>query len=567
MRRIMIGLLASLFAPLIASCGAIDGITGGGGGGGGLPANAVEVTIAYGSEKQVWMEDVVKRYNDAANKLPSGQQIVITATPMGSADSLNRILSGELKPTVWSPASKILIPVANDAWGKANNGAKLVEDNAPQLVLSPVVIGMWEPMARALGWPDKPIGWGDIAELAASGKTWADYGRPEWGPFQFGHTHPDYSNSGIASILAVAYAGTNKTRGLTAADVNADATKQFMADVEGSVIHYGESTGFFGTQMFTRGPSYLSAAVLYENLIIQSRDKTRYPNLSLPIVAIYPKEGTFWTDNPYGILNAPWVSAEQREAATAFQNYLLATPQQQLALQYGFRPADLNVPLGAPIIAENGVDPQQPRTLLEVPSADVIAAVRGIWGENKKRVDVMAVLDISGSMEDEQRLEQAKGALKTFIGQLSDEDGFGLTIFSNTATVLTEISPIGPKRQDILDRIGGLTAGGGTRLLDTVQEAYQTVGALEAGRRIRAVVVLTDGLDNKSTASGDQITALLGQNEEGTSIKVFTIAFGGDADVDLLKRIATASGAKAYAPKPGENGAIEQVYREIATFF
>lgn len=555
-------LILVLLAPTLAACGDVGG--GGGFLGGG---NVVEVSIVYGSEKRAWLEETVQRFNAADQKTASGATIRVVATPMGSADSMNQILSGAIQPTVWSPASRILLPVANDEWGRQNNGATLVDENAPLLVLSPVVIAMWKPMAEALGWPDKPLGWSDIAELAASGKTWADFGRPEWGPVQFGHTHPDYSNSGVSTIIALCYAATGKTRGLTVADVQDPKVAKFVRDVQSGVIHYGESTGFFADQMFNRGPGYLSAAVLYENLVIESYNRDRYPNVSLPVVAIYPKEGTFWSDHPYAILNAPWVSAEQREAADIFLRYLLDRPQQELALRYGFRPSSTDVPLGAPITPENGVDPQQPKTLLEVPRPDVLNAIRGIWVQNKKRVDVMAVLDVSGSMEDEARLEQAKAALRIFVEQLQDDDGFGLTIFSDQATVLTPVSPIGPKRAEVLNRIAGLTPRGATRLLDTVVEAYQEMSASPPGQRIRAVVVLTDGLDNRSERKPQDVLNLLRQDREGYSIKVFTVAFGGDADVNLLKDIASATGAKSYVGKPGERGAIERIYQDIATFF
>lgn len=551
-----------LLAPTLAACG--DG-----GGGGGLlgGGNVVEVNIVYGSEKRAWLEETVQRFNAADQKTAGGAAIRVVATPMGSADSMNQILSGAIQPTVWSPASRILLPVANDEWGRQNNGATLVDENAPLLVLSPVVIAMWKPMAEALGWPDQPLGWSDIADLAASDKTWADFGRPEWGPVQFGHTHPDYSNSGVSTIIALCYAATGKTRGLTVADVQDPKVAKFVRDVQSGVIHYGESTGFFADQMFNRGPGYLSAAVLYENLVIEAYNRDRYPNVSLPVVAIYPKEGTFWSDHPYAILNAPWVSAEQREAADIFLRFLLDRPQQELALRYGFRPGSTDVLLGAPITPENGVDPQQPKTLLEVPRPDVLNAIRGIWVQNKKRVDVMAVLDVSGSMEDEQRLEQAKEALRIFVEQLQDDDGFGLTIFSDQATVLTPVSPIGPKRAEVLNRIAGLTPRGATRLLDTVVEAYQEISASPPGQRIRAVVVLTDGLDNRSQRSAQDVLSLISQDREGYSIKVFTVAFGGDADVNLLKDIANATGAKSYVGKPSERGSIERIYQDIATFF
>src|SRR5262249_41368605 len=156
--------------------------------------------------------------------------------------------------------------------------------------------------------------------------------------------------------------------------------------------------------------------------------------------------------------------------------------------------------------------------------------------------------------------------LKSFIQQLSDEDGLGLTTFSSTATVLSPISPLGPKRQQLLDQVGGLFPQGGTRLFDTISEAYQPLSAEPQGQRIRAVVVLTDGEDNKSSLTADALVSQLQQDQEGRSVKVFTIAYGNDtgASADALKRIAQASGAKSYQ---SNTTGIEQVYRDIATFF
>jgi hypothetical protein len=123
-----------------------------------------------------------------------------------------------------------------------------------------------EADGRGVGVADKPIGWADIAALATSEEGWATYDYPEWGNFKFGHTHPAYSNSGIVSVIAEAYAGVGKQRGLTLEDLQEPELKAFMGDVESSIIHYGISTGFFATRMFEGGPSYLSAAVMYENL-------------------------------------------------------------------------------------------------------------------------------------------------------------------------------------------------------------------------------------------------------------------------------------------------------------
>jgi Ca-activated chloride channel homolog len=325
-------------AFLLSACGSVQSL---------VQAASVKVTILYGSEKQQWLDPLVKQYNDAQHKTAGGKVIVVDATALGSVESGDMIISGASQPTVWSPASGLYIPVENAAWRKTHSD-DLVTGTPDNLVLSPVVIAMWRPMAEALGWPNKSLGWADIAQLATSDKGWAAYNYPEWGQFKFGHTHPNYSNSGLVSVLAEAYAATGKQRGLTAADLQDPKVQTFMSQVESSIIHYGTSTGFFADRMFQGGPSYLSAAVMYENLVAAQEDaRLKGTSSQLSVVAIYPKEGTFWSDHPYAILNAPWVTAEQREAAKDFEAFLLDKPQQLAAIALGFRPADPSVPLTA----------------------------------------------------------------------------------------------------------------------------------------------------------------------------------------------------------------------------
>jgi Ca-activated chloride channel family protein len=129
------------------------------------------------------------------------------------------------------------------------------------------------------------------------------------------------------------------------------------------------------------------------------------------------------------------------------------------------------------------------------------------------------------------------------------------------------MSPIGSKRQQVLDQIGGLFPDKGTRMVDTLREVYATLSAEPPGQRIRAIIVLGDGADNESgEGSTAALTSELSSENEGYSIKVFTIAYGTGTDVnlDLMRQIAEASGAKTYESGPTD---IEQVYRDIATFF
>ena len=548
--------IITILSLLLSACGVLENV---------IPSPTVTVTIVYGSEKQEWLEPLVQQFNDAQNKTSAGNKIVVEATAMGSIESVRGIIEGTLQPTVWSPASSVYIPVANAEW-KNTHADDLVVGTPKDLVLSPVVIAMWRPMAQALGWPDKALGWEDVAQLAISEEGWSAYGHPEWGPFKFGHTHPAYSNSGIVAIIAEAYAGAGKQRGLTESDLQAPELREFMTEVESSVIHYGTSTGFFGNRMFERGPSYLSAAVLYENLIVaQETKRINGQSSQIPVVAIYPKEGTFWSNHPYAIVNAPWVTAEQREAAGLFENFLLDRPQQLKSLEYGFRPADPSIPLTAPLDTQHGVDPNQPQTILEVPSAAVIKGIETLWRQTKKPVDLVVVMDISGSMRGD-KITSARSSLLQFINKLDDRDCLRIDLFNDQIATLTPLTPIGEKRQQVLDSVSGIFEQNDTSLYDAILNAYSDLQEEGNPDHIRAIVVLSDGEDTYSTATLDQVIQQIqsSEGEGGNAIKVFTIAFGEDADSDILKQIAEPSGGRQYNSSPET---IQKIYDEIATFF
>jgi Ca-activated chloride channel family protein len=478
---------------------------------------------------------------------------------------MDGILSGEIQPTVWSPASSVYLPVGQKLW-RGQHGGDLWTGTPNDLVLSPVVIAMWRPMAEALGWPDEPIGWADISELAISEEGWAAYGYPEWGRFKFGHTHPDFSNSGLVSAVAQAYAGSGKQRDLTPEDLDSPELRDFMTQVESSIIHYGSSTGFFGRRMFERGPSYLSAAVLYENLIVaQESRRLSGESPQLSVVAIYPTEGTFWSNHPYVILDAPWVTDEQKEAARHFENFLLAKPQQSRAIELGFRPADPSIPLTSPLDAEHGVDPQQPYTVLEVPSAEVIQQAQRIWRDVKKPVDLMLVIDTSGSMEGS-KIAAARTSLVEFINLLSNRDRVGVLAFSDQINALTPLSPLSDKREDTTRRVSAIIEGGDTRLYDATLAAYELLEEEGDPEHIRAVVVLSDGDDTASQRNMQNVMVKAGDvgEEGGNAIKLFTIAYGDDAATDVLRQMAEASGGRLYH---GDPETIDKVYAEIALFF
>jgi Ca-activated chloride channel family protein len=521
---------------------------------------ATRILVAYGSEKKAWLEEQMAAFNAGGPKLASGAPFVVEGKAMGSGEAMRDIVEGRLQPAVFSPASGAYLALLDHAWLSRAGNTKGIAGAGESVVLSPIVIAMWRPMAEALGWPKQALGWSDVITIGRDPAGWGGKGHPAWGRFKLGHTHPEYSTSGLLAVLAEAYAGAGKTRGLTAADLQARKTQEFTAAVEAAVVHYGKSTGFFADKMRDRGPAYLSAAVLYENLVIESYAA----RTEMPLVAIYPREGTFWADHPYAVLAAaPWMTPALREGAAAFLAHLKGRPAQERALALGFRPADPAVAISAPVDAAHGVDPKQPQTLLEVPDAATLDQLLALWRTTKKTSDVTLVFDKSGSMGG-QPLTQAKAGARAFLDGLAPRDTVSLLFFDSQL-----YPPVGPRsgadKAALATEIEGTTASGGTALYDAVIAAYDGANARARATpdRIHALVVMTDGNDENSTSSLELVKKKL-TGEEESPVKVFTIAYGAQAAGGPLAAIAEAGRG---SPSTGTVENIVQVYRDIASFF
>jgi len=523
---------------------------------------AINLLFTYGSEKEDWIKEVTLRFNAGDHRTAAGKRVWVKAVAQGSGELIDDLLSGVQKAHLTSPASAAFVKLGN-AQSRARTGKDLIGESR-NLVLSPVVIAMWRPMAEALGWGQKPVGWSDILALTRDPGGWATHGHPEWGAFKLGHTHPEYSNSGLISLLAEAYAGAGKVAGLSLEDVRRPQTAQYLKGIESAIVHYGSSTGFFGKRMFEGGPGYLSAAVLYENMVAESYGPQYH--LPFPVVAIYPKEGAFWSDHPVGIVEREWVTPEHRAAAKLYVDFLLDRPQQEAALHFGFRPAAVEVPLGAPVDAAHGVDPKQPQTTLEVPPVEVIDAVLKLWRENKKHSDITLVLDRSGSMREEAKMENAQAGADQFLTLLDPSDTFSFLTFNASPAWVVQGVSLGQARPSLSQALHGVFPDGGTALYDAIALAYDQ--KLDEVRKdpgkIAAIVVLTDGADTDSRLSLRELVEKIRGGGESRGVRVFTIGYGKEARKDVLKSISDATQGRSYEGDPTN---IRAVFRDISTFF
>jgi Mg-chelatase subunit ChlD len=350
--------------------------------------------------------------------------------------------------------------------------------------------------------------------------------------------------------------------------VYGDEVREAFRELELQTYHYGTSTRRLCEAMAAHGPAYLHAISTSE-INVQACNYYQ-PNLRYPLVFIAPEEGTFWSDNPYCLVDADWVTAEQREAAELYRDYLLGEEAQQIAIDEWLRPVDQSIALRPPIDRAHGVDPAMtPATvpsLLSV-SGETTDAIIDLFYQTKRPATLVVLLDTSQSMEGE-KLNRALSAPQRFLDFLERDDEVTIYRFGDDVVVLEPAGRVGEVKESLRDTVGSLFAEGNTVLYDAICEGIETLQEQVAEDEatgephLYGVVLLSDGQDTNSERSeSEMMYSCLPATEAMTGIKVFTIAYGDDADGELLTRIANRTNANSYTAAPET---IEAIYEQIA---
>jgi Ca-activated chloride channel homolog len=610
MRRKPLRALAVALVALALAAAACSGGDDDDGNSGGAstedPGDCVPVDMAVSSEKIALLSDLADQFNDSdASDLGDGDCafVRIEVKASGAATRLltdgwpDPAVSGP-QPVVWSPAASSWAAILNQRL--SDQGEPEMATDAEPFMLTPLVIAMPEPMAEALGYPETPIGYADILRLANDPAGWGAFGHPEWGPFRLGKTNPNFSTSALSATIAQYYAATGKTADLSLEDLNRPEVQQFARGVESSVVHYGDITQTFLNNWFrndVRGTAltYASAVAVEEKSVIDYNkgnpdgvlspgEEAREPRI--PLVAIYPKEGTLYSDNPFIVLDAPWVTDQEREGARAFEEYVKRPEVQRRVLEGGFRPGNPDVPIGEPISAKWRVDANQPQTLLEVPAPEVLTALLDRWAQDRKRGRVTLLVDVSGSMGDPAdpeagatptKLDLAKTAVVEALDEFAPDDDVGLRMFTtglgpNQDEEWMDLVPIGPlagQRESIARSVDDLFPLEGTPLYTATEDTYDDMIDAFDPARINAVVLLSDG--RNEDPQNDDLEGLLRHLRAGSEgatsqpVRVFAIAYGGDADFESLRRIAEATNAQVYDASDATT--ISQVFTAVVSNF
>lgn len=471
-------------------------------------------------------------------KIAEATGITLKMRYAGTLEAVEKLQGGEELDLAWLANNKyaLLVPAA-----KARIAA------SERTMLTPVVLGLKESKAKALGWKDNPnVTWKNIADAANQGK------------FTFGMTSPSSSNTGFSGLLGLAAALSGKGDALEEKDIDA---KSLAAFFKAQRLTAG-SSGWLA-EAYLREQDKVDGIVNYASTLLSMN---RGNDLKEKLVLVYPQDGIVTADYPIMLINPT-----KREAYNKVVTYLRG-----VEFQTAMATSTLRRPVNPDVVLAD--QPKQALIELAFPAKlEVVDAILTAF-DNQLRLptDSTFVLDTSGSMSGD-RIKSLRAAMLNLAGAdasisgkfakfrnrervslLPFSDGFSSTEqfdmgegANNNQTAIAALS----------ERVKGLKAHGGTAIFSATQQAYMDAAARRAQdpSRFYTIIVMTDGLNNEGI-NVNQFTDWYQQLPAADKgIKIFPVLFG-EANPDELKQLADLTGGRTFDSR---KSSLQSIFKEI----
>jgi Ca-activated chloride channel family protein len=401
-------------------------------------------------------------------------------------------------------------------------------------MLSPVVMGVKESVAQAWGWVNNSnITWRDIAAKAENGEL------------HYAMADPAASNSGFTALVGVATALSGGGDALTPGDIDHAQLGGFF---KGQQLSAG-SSGWL-VDAYVKEQGRLNGLINYESVLMALNKSGQ---LQERLVLIYPKEGIITADYPLMLVNA-----QKRGEYNKLVAYLTSPEFQQKMMEQTLRrPVIPQVKLSAEFASPLLVELAFPTDLTAIDKL-----LFSYEDRHRRTSHAFFVLDVSGSMQGQGRMQSLQTALKNLAGQdhslsgrftrFRNRETLTFVPFDNQVYQAQTFTIDNPETQStsmqaVRQFADSLQPLGGTAIYQALQAAYGM--ALTARRkepdRFYSIVLMTDGENNAGISKEEfaQYIASLPPQDQG--IKTFAILFG-EGNQQEMKQLAEITGGSMF---------------------
>jgi len=173
----------------------------------------------------------------------------------------------------------------------------------------------------------------------------------------------------------------------------------------------------------------------------------------------------------------------------------------------------------------------------------VSLAVENLKSSNKAPLDLVCVIDKSGSMSGE-KIELVKQAFDYLLNYLGDSDRLSVILFNSGASRLFPLTRTTQANKDrLLTQIQSIGAAGGTNINTGMCHAFKTLKERKQANAVSSIFLLSDGLDGQAQ---HRVSASLNEYGISDDVTISTFGFGNDHDPQLMNDIADLRDGNFY---------------------
>jgi Ca-activated chloride channel family protein len=180
--------------------------------------------------------------------------------------------------------------------------------------------------------------------------------------------------------------------------------------------------------------------------------------------------------------------------------------------------------------------------------------------------DIVFVLDRSGSMEDDGKIEQARKALSYCIGRLSAGDRFGVVGFATDVNTFEThlVAATAENKARARHYVDNISAAGSTDIDGALEKAFKLLHHAEG--QVPMVFFLTDGLPTVGTTDIPELLRRAHERNAALNARLFAFGVGSDVNTLLLDKLAAENRGSGDYVAPGEDieGKVSGLYQKVA---
>ncbi len=190
-----------------------------------------------------------------------------------------------------------------------------------------------------------------------------------------------------------------------------------------------------------------------------------------------------------------------------------------------------------------------------------------IANEKRPASNLVFLIDVSGSMEPENRLPLVKASLKMLVNQLGENDRVAIVVYAGASGLVLD-STSAMKKEKILSALDNLHAGGSTNGEGGMHQAYEVAKANFIKGGTNRVILCTDGDWNVGTTSTEALIKMVEQKREtGVFLSVFGFGMGNLRDEMMVNLAGKGNGNYGYIDslKEANKAFVEQMGGTLVT--